>query len=222
LAALYSKDNEDAFNFLQDKVTESIKNNVKIIISDNASGGFCGAGRIACGILSDGNVIGCLSMRSWMNHSEIDNISEGNILKDPLKDIWEMGFRHYRFNEFKCCKDHCRNKCIDESICEKSTVKIIDGKWVFPDWNKIQPQNPIVVYYGVTDWGKSSPWVKPNVFAYAVIEKNNRWGNWGTGTGDVTPIYSVTESSGSTPNVKNYEFQELIDNAGEAAKKKAN
>src|ERR1035437_55000 len=206
LAALYSKGNEDAFNFLQDKINESIKNNVKIIISDNASDGLCGAGRVACGILSNGDVIGCLSMRSWMQHSEMNEISEGNVLTTSLKDIWESGFGRYRFNEFKCCKDHCRNKCISNE-CSKPVLGVID-------WNKIkilQNPNVVAVYYGVTDWRKPEPWTKPNVYAYSVIEGDSKWRNWGTGTGDVTPIYSVTESNGSTPTVKNYEFKELSD-----------
>ncbi|MFA5999919.1 MAG: SPASM domain-containing protein [Candidatus Paceibacterota bacterium] len=78
-----------------------------IILADNMNSSNCAAGKHSIGILNNGDVIPCLSMRSWL---DVKEVVEGNILKKSLKSIWESGFGKYRFSDFKCCKDHCKNR----------------------------------------------------------------------------------------------------------------
>jgi len=166
--ALYEHDS--ALEFLNKKVNEAVRNGTKILIADNANCGTCTAGMYSLGILYDGTVVPCLSMRSW--NKEIRNLSEGDILKDSLKTIWELHFRDYRFKEFKCCKDHCKRKIIEiEPILNSEWEKILKDPSPTPPYtNPYCPTPPIAVYYGVTPY--TTPvyglgW--PNgVMAYAV------------------------------------------------------
>jgi MoaA/NifB/PqqE/SkfB family radical SAM enzyme len=83
-----------------------------IVMADNLRvNNTCGAGTMSCGILANGDVVPCLSYRCW---SKDDLKVQGNVLKTPLKDIWETGFRDYRFGKTKCCRD-----CIDFGKCDK-------------------------------------------------------------------------------------------------------
>ena len=105
--AIYN--NPDAFKFLRDKINNS---NVRIIPSDNINDNECSAGINSLGILDSGEVIPCLSMRSWKNDDIIIE-SQGNILNEPLEKIWTERFLKQRFSkECKCCKDWCNNKSV--------------------------------------------------------------------------------------------------------------
>jgi MoaA/NifB/PqqE/SkfB family radical SAM enzyme len=78
---------------------------LKLIFADNCNHGECAAGIHTIGILADGEVVPCLSMRSW--YGDITKCTEGNVLKTKLKEIWFNGFKANRFEEFKSCKDLC-------------------------------------------------------------------------------------------------------------------
>jgi MoaA/NifB/PqqE/SkfB family radical SAM enzyme len=78
---------------------------LKLIFADNCNLGECAAGIHTIGILADGEVVPCLSMRSW--YGDITKCTEGNVLKTKLKEIWFNGFKANRFEEFKSCKDLC-------------------------------------------------------------------------------------------------------------------
>lgn len=114
--ALYNTENEDAFNLLKEKVENSDAN---IILSDNIrNDSTCSAGHYSIGITSVGYVIPCLSMRSW---ASIDLFSSRNLFKIPLEEIWKNEFKEQRFGCFKCCKDACGNKFLQQkSIKYKS------------------------------------------------------------------------------------------------------
>ena len=172
--ALYEHDS--ALKFLNDKVNEAVINGTKIIVADNANRGVCSAGMYSLGILYDGTIVPCLSMRSW--NKNIRDLSEGDITFG-LKEVWEDNFKKYRFKEFKCCKDHCKGKIIDiksrmNSDFKKEWEKILDkinkGDPLPPYTNPYCPTPPIAVYYGV------SPNITPvygvgwpnGVMAYAV------------------------------------------------------
>jgi MoaA/NifB/PqqE/SkfB family radical SAM enzyme len=151
--ALYNPNNNEAWNHFEKKITSAFKEKVKIILADNINSGKCTAGSQSLGILSNGNVIPCLSMRSW--HSNINTVYQGNLFKDSLKNIWIENFKNYRFENFECCKDHCNNKCftIDKtrnspkSIFEDFIIqKQEDDKIYKPE--KCQP--PAIYVYGVT------------------------------------------------------------------------
>jgi hypothetical protein len=105
--ALYGP-NTNAREFFFNNIEKALSEGVNIVMADNMTNGPCGAGASSLGILSDGTVVPCLSMRSWV--SNMEDLSQGNILTRGLEAIWWDGFENYRFEDFKCCKDHCDNK----------------------------------------------------------------------------------------------------------------
>lgn len=93
--------------------------NLNYIFADNANNGPCGAGLSSIGILANGDIVPCLSMRAW--ESNIKSVIEGNILFMSLKDIWMTKFQKNRFEEnCICCKDICKKRVLTTDI----TVKI--------------------------------------------------------------------------------------------------
>lgn len=156
--------NKNALKHLSEKVSKAIfEENVKIIIADNANCGPCSAGSNSIGILHDGTVIPCLSMRSWEDDDYLKDIlpkwflTEGNVLEKDLKTIWIEGFKKYRFYVFECCKDHCENSVIeikDTRIPFNTEIKV--GPDFLPIISPEQLQYP---YY---------PPIQQQVIAYAV------------------------------------------------------
>lgn len=154
--AIYN--NENSLGLISDKVSKSIYDGVKILISDNANKLLCGMGKSIIGILYNGDVVPCLSMRAW-----VDNIKEkvqGNILKNSLMDIWENKFKNYRFKDFVCCKDKCKNKIIKQTLSFKKFLIDKDGidKTELPNPYTI-PQSPNdfqIMMYGVHMGGNIS------------------------------------------------------------------
>lgn len=144
--AIYN--NEEAFEFLRNKIKSAYNENLKIMISDNMAFNECPAGTSGLGITYDGKVVPCLGMRSF--YSDINYVVQGSLLEkinvdelmgdshkeNPLKYIWEHKFQGFRFCKFMCCKDQCKNKLIGEynSLKEKGDdsglgelKKYIDG-----------------------------------------------------------------------------------------------
>lgn len=166
--AIYN--DEDAFLEFDKKVCESIQEGLKIIVSDNASFNSCFAGKNILGITADGNVLPCLSMVSWEDES---NLVEGNILEEDLRTIWKTKFEKYRFNDYKCCKDHCKRKAIVKYEIKIEDIKkdILSNPWEYK-------RDPIIVYYGVynepvvTMYMVSNPFDKdiPPCSAYGVFD----------------------------------------------------
>lgn len=132
--SLYHPDNEAIFNYLKEKYQNSKEN---IILSDNIRNDVpCGAGRCSIGITNNGIVIPCLSMRSWAKPADITDCY--NIIYTPLKEIWINGFKKQRFGAFKCCKDACNNKCLEQKqSLPKKTSEPETEKVKTHDWNKI-------------------------------------------------------------------------------------
>ena len=88
---------EEGIKMLREKLTKLQNDNpdIKIVWADNLQVQHtCSAGSRSCGILYNGNVIPCLSERSWKDNL----VSEGNLHKDSLQNIWENGFKTIRFN----------------------------------------------------------------------------------------------------------------------------
>lgn len=176
--ALY--ENNSAREYLFKNINDSIDDNLKIILSDNITQSQCGAGSSSIGILYNGAVVPCLSMRSWEN---LSTVIQGDIFYDGLKTIWENKFKKYRFCEYKCCKDICNNKFfVRKEIKKQKKLEDLDeikkyDEDYFPNENK--PFTPIYPHYPqVTLYGVGSPTtvygVKPyipndmGVMAYAV------------------------------------------------------
>jgi len=94
--------NDANFDILSAKINGV--HGINIIVADNMNEGSCWAGTSSIGILSTGDIVPCLSMRSWCARN-ID--IQGNIF-EGLGKIWREKFTAYRFEDFVCCKDHCK------------------------------------------------------------------------------------------------------------------
>lgn len=192
--AIYN--NDSALKELENKINASIKSGTKILLSDNTNNGPCGAGISSIGLTFDGDVMPCLSMRSWeLPRNQI--LYQGNILEVGLEQIWGTAFRQYRFNEFECCKDACKNKCLNiKNIVYVANTKQEDiietGKTlsdILEEWSKnnpTKPQDTIVVMYAVSPGNVQYYGVTPNPFpggtvAYAVYPPFN----------EGTPVYAT-------------------------------
>lgn len=146
----------EAYEYLSKKITESIANKTKLIISDNMNTCSCYAGKYVLGITELGKVVPCLSMRSWL---DINTEIQGDLLSDTggLEQVWKDSFHAYRFHSFKCCKDHCRNMALVELIPRKKDVSTdVPGDRLefipFPKKIPFLPQHPpepLTVYYGI-------------------------------------------------------------------------
>lgn len=112
MLAIY--EHESAFDKLKMKIHSSIAKKVDVIISDNATTFACGAGKASIGILYNGDVVPCLSMRSW--HPNLESEVQGNVFGNSLAAIWKAGFDKYRFGCFECCKDVCKSKIILDTL----------------------------------------------------------------------------------------------------------
>jgi len=123
--AIYN--NKNALLTLSEYVLQSISDGVKVLVADNASCGRCTARTNSIGLSHTGDVVPCLSMRSWVEN--IQDVVVGNLLDDAIKDvnslesIWLHNFNKYRFNNYICCKDICKNKIIDLNMQIKISVK---------------------------------------------------------------------------------------------------
>jgi sulfatase maturation enzyme AslB (radical SAM superfamily) len=140
------------------------KNDQKIVLSDNLQSLHdCTAGIESMSIANNGDVIRCLSQRTW----DTNIISEGNLLQTSLKEIWENRFKSSRFSSCKCCRDFFK---YPEITCiKKPNVKLLLEETDYP---------PTVTYYGVFTNppvldDPSAPHLYPLVTAYAVITKDS-------------------------------------------------
>lgn len=104
--SLYDKPNE--LSVLNDKLG---MHSGPMVIADNANNACCCAGINSLGLLYDGSVVPCLSMRSWVD--KIEDQIQGNLLISELKTIWMQRFQKQRFEDTLCCKDYCRHAKIN-------------------------------------------------------------------------------------------------------------
>lgn len=129
---------------IKDLIQESFRKEIKIMLGDNMSSSYCGAGTSSIGITYDGNVIPCLSMRSW--NKDINSLIKGNVLEESLKSIWSNRFNDYRFSEFKCCKDICNNIIIEYDKNKEGMFdfikKVKEVDYPIP----VYPKNPVTLY----------------------------------------------------------------------------
>lgn len=76
--------------------------NCKIICADNLNESPCAAGKTSCSITYEGEVIPCLSFRSWRKSLDVQGIIKN---KGDLTNIWNTKFEKYRTSKCVCCKD---------------------------------------------------------------------------------------------------------------------
>jgi MoaA/NifB/PqqE/SkfB family radical SAM enzyme len=158
--ALYLEANEDAKHYLEKKVLSSMREHVKVLLSDNLTDSPCSAGTNSLGILSNGDVVGCLSMRSWRELNDGDHI-EGNLLRDSLEKIWMESFQAYRFQEFECCKDACENCVLIDPTKLEIEEKLKDWKPMNPLYPQVSPSWP-----NTKQWPRGPK--KETVYVYGV------------------------------------------------------
>lgn len=171
---------KDGIKYLKEHLAQS---NVFYVEADNLqTNGKCFAGIYSCGITYDGNVVPCLSMRSWLSFDNFTKEYQGNILdKDTnLKKIWRERFWNNRFENCKCCRD-----CIEYP--EFTENKIIN----------IQPVYATTI--PIKDNPKESPYDKGGVFVYAAINPNDYTGDGVRLYGVINPI-SSNDGTGNPPN----------------------
>jgi MoaA/NifB/PqqE/SkfB family radical SAM enzyme len=152
--ALYNS--EEANKYFYENIQSAMDVGTKIVVADNMNEGTCGAGSNSIGILSNGDVVPCLSMRSWV--PELYKLVQGNIIGRPLSSIWQTEFTTYRFDEYKCCKDHCNNKCFKRSITVAKLNELMKtGGYEprdYPQKFPIPPELTRTLMYGV-DTGRT-------------------------------------------------------------------
>lgn len=158
--------NKEAKEYLHKLIQHSKSN---IIAADNMNPNSpCSAGIASLGILANGDVVPCLSMRSWVD--DLKELIFGNLLRktpqDTLSNIWIKKFSQFRCEEFKCCKDHCQ--VYDNIVDCEITTNAGSGITWFP-----APEYPTF------DNDKF-----PNVMMYAV-----------QGMRDISIVYGVQPSS---------------------------
>ena len=176
--ALYH--NDDAKAYLFNKIGKSIENGTKLILADDLNTGVCSAGFYSLGILSNGDVVPCLSNRSWEDPLTI----VGNVTKQTLEDIWINGFASRRCTDSICCKDICNAPYIPEIKTNKLTID-----YTYPSkLNGISPESSntnIAMMYGVS--------IMPTmVYAVQEIKPSTTWVTDGPITNDNTFRYGVT------------------------------
>ena len=182
------KDDDDAkidgehIKHLRERLTyESNRMQMPYIFADNLQEVHeCSAGLNSCGILFNGDVIACLSERSW----NVDYEVHGNLLSDDLNDVWRKGFVEQRFGVYDGCRgcfnyEVCTNSIFDDSNeCDDSDecLEMITEPFK-PNHIYVPPNDQTVILYGVfpPDSNKFiNPIITPNnkppiVYSYGVV-----------------------------------------------------
>ena len=151
----------------------------QIVLADNLQlRHSCTAGTQSCSITFDGDVVPCLSERSWNKKIRV----QGNLLSEQaeknkgaylLQHIWENKFKEQRFGKCKACRN-CIDYPKEESKINWDTIKKqLDQKtWPSPgvEYTPVYGVSPRVYHYGVTEpiTVMYAVWASPRVTAYAV------------------------------------------------------
>jgi MoaA/NifB/PqqE/SkfB family radical SAM enzyme len=157
--------NKTSKRFLFENIQKSLNDSVKIVLADNLNSGECSAGTRSLGILSDGDIVPCLSMRSWC---DVESTFQGNILSESLKDIWEKQFKQYRFCEFECCKDICNApfELIEE---KKESYKTIEVR----KWPEVTALYAVSTHPSVIAYGAYNPTMLYGVSSWTTTNNND-------------------------------------------------
>ena len=140
----------------------------QIIKADNFNCYECTAGKNSFSITYDGNIIPCLSYRSWKSDLNI----QGEV-KD-IENIWKNGFKFNRNREFiPCCKDitgikHLQNITTNQNKTEKEQPVFVYGI-TYPNEPTFPSIPPITIVYGV-----SSPIQSITELDALLKDKNNK------------------------------------------------
>jgi len=168
----------EGIKYLRGKLSEPMTADEEfaIVMADNLQLTHeCTAGMRSCGVTYTGDVIACLSERSYGPCT-----AYGNLLKSTMKEIWENGFKDCRFNcGRKCCRDHIAYPGGALTQRPEWPVEIELPDYYYP---AITPQTVTMMYMVQTP---------PHVMAYAVIPPTTKTTIY-TGDKTVKPVYAVT------------------------------
>lgn len=115
-----------------------------LVIADNANSCECSAGINSLGILYNGLVVPCLSMRTWCK--ELSAQVQGNLAKgDDLETLWMTGFKNSRFSDCSCCKHFCSKSVIKPTAFESVLTTPFTVEMAKPQ------QTTVMVYAVITD-----------------------------------------------------------------------
>lgn len=178
------KDDDDAkidsehITYLRERlIYECNRMQMPYIFADNLQAVHeCSAGMNSCGVLFNGDVVACLSERSWNLDYEI----HGNLLDDDLNDVWRIGFVEQRFGDYEGCRacfnyEICKNNDeideIDGDVCDEPVELITEPFKPYDIY--VPPQDQITILYGVFPPDQNK-FVKPIekeqfVYSYGVV-----------------------------------------------------
>jgi MoaA/NifB/PqqE/SkfB family radical SAM enzyme len=185
--ALGIYNNPSATTMFFDKLDNHFKNSnacKNTMIADNMNHGACGAGTRGIGILANGDVVPCLSMRSYVDEMP----TMGNIHDEDLYNIWHENFHSWRCHSFKCCKDACKEIAYPPAQIENLFWISNDFKpdKNFPDLKPYSPKDDFpnqIVMYGVQEVYPTKPGIGPSMvygvqpptsFVYGVWSNSDR------------------------------------------------
>jgi MoaA/NifB/PqqE/SkfB family radical SAM enzyme len=144
--------NADGIIHLREKLANSylLQHGVVVVLADNLQVCHqCAAGMRSCGITYTGDVIACLSERSYGGNLVV----YGNLLQRDIKDVWENEFKDARFTGSRqCCRDYVTypqadEHEIDEYDRDDSDILDITSDIMLPPR---APSQPHAMLYGVS------------------------------------------------------------------------
>ena len=112
----------------------------QIVRADNFNDLPCSAGKESCSITYKGEVIPCLSFRSWRKTLDVQGVIEKS---GDLSNIWNNKFEKYRTSKCACCKDITGIKELFEEK-RKNNFFPMNEQFTTPDNNQM-----IVAVYAV-------------------------------------------------------------------------
>lgn len=128
ILSIYKPEQMSTVEYLNATLSKFINDGADIVLADNCNAlpsTSCTAGTASLGVLHDGSIIPCLSMRSWVE--DISSVIVGDIKKDTLQDVWTKAFSCFvTAKNSKCCKDICVNTI--QCSTEKGKDGIFDIK----------------------------------------------------------------------------------------------
>lgn len=164
--------NSTGITYIRDLINK--EKEINVIPADNLREYYeCTAGQYSCGITADGNIIGCLSERSYKKDLKF----EGSLLKESLKEIWENNFKDMRFrNCFKCCRCFIDYPKVVEK--EDENTHSLTKAWEIIKKVKTTPIPNNIMLYGVIPsrtimYGVSPTEESPIVIMYGIYSSED-------------------------------------------------
>jgi MoaA/NifB/PqqE/SkfB family radical SAM enzyme len=184
--------NNSAMAYLADRLAAA-SGKSRLVLADNLNAGECGAGLCSLGVLSNGDVVPCLSMRSWCDTPPV----QGNLLETGLDELWQTRFQNQRFGCFKCCKDHCGQDILNLlAASTQPDLKRLEEATRLPlapqpseppkDVRPVAPGSEPIIMYGVGMPSTPRPISPVGPVLYGVVPDDTTY-VYGIGGHDVKP-----------------------------------